>query len=122
MFIIIRTAIIGLLACAIFGHAARAGEGEERSGVHWLRKCTNPEPILQMECAIYVRALVEYDEVRAKMLGQKRFICPHKDLTVGQSREVVLKFLRDKPEILHQPFVLLAHLALEAAYPCMRGR
>jgi hypothetical protein len=49
-----------------------------------------------MECAIYVRGLVEYDEVRATMLGQKRFICPHKDLTIGQSRETVLKFLRDK--------------------------
>src|SRR5262245_39746828 len=122
VFIIFRTAIIGFLACAVFGQAARAAESEERSGVHWLRKCTNPEPILRMECAIYVRALVEYDEVRAKRLSQKRFICPHKDLTIGESREVVVKFLRDKPEALHQPFVLLAHLALEAAYPCMRER
>ena len=118
MFLIFRTAIIGLLACAIFSQASAVAESEERSGVHWLRKCTNPEPSLQMECAIYVRALVEYDEVRATMLGQKRFICPHKDLTIGQSREAVLKFLRDKPETLQQPFVLLAHLALQAAYPC----
>jgi hypothetical protein len=117
-----RTAIIGLLACTIFAQASRAAESEERSGVHWLRKCTNPEPSLQMECATYVRALVEYDEVRAEVLGQKRFICPHKDLTIGQSREAVLKFLREKPEALRQPFVLLAHLALQAAYPCTRER
>jgi hypothetical protein len=119
---IFRTAVIGLLACTIISRASPAAGNEESSGVHWLRKCTNPEPSLQMECAIYVRALVEYDEVRAKMLGQKRFICPHNDLTVGQSREVVLKFLREKPESLHQPFVLLAHLALQAAYPCTGGR
>ena len=122
LLVIFRTAVIGLVACIIISGASPAVGNDERSGVHWLRKCTNPEPSLQMECAIYVRALVEYDEVRAKMLGQKRFICPHNDLTVGQSREVVLKFLREKPESLQQPFVLLAHLALQAAYPCTGER
>ena len=122
VFPILRTAIIGLLACTIFGQASPAAESEERSAVHWLRKCTNPEPVLQMECATYVRALVEYDEVRANVFGQKRFICPHENLTIGESRQAVLKFLRDKPESLQQPFVLLAHLALQAAYPCTRER
>ena len=77
LLVIFRTAVIGLVACIIVSGASPAAGNDQRSGVHWLRKCTNPEPSLQMECAIYVRALVEYDEVRAKMLGQKRFICPH---------------------------------------------
>ena len=103
-------------ACLIFAQGAEASD--ESSGGHWLRKCTNPEPPLQMECAIYVRALIEYDEVRASMPGQTRFICPAKDLTIGQARAVVIAFLRDRPADLHRPFVLLAHQALQAAFPC----
>jgi hypothetical protein len=107
-------------ACLIFGQSAEASD--ESSGGHWLRKCTNPEPALQIECAIYVRALIEYDEARGNMLGQTRLICPAKDLTIGQSRELVISFLRDRPEDLHRPFVLLAHRALEAAFPCNKSR
>jgi hypothetical protein len=110
--------VIALLASLLAWHGAQASE--ESSGTHWLRKCTNPKPALQIECAIYVRALVEYDEVRGKTLGHMRYICPVKDLTIGESREVVMRFLREKPEDLHRPFVLLAHLALSAAFPCAR--
>jgi hypothetical protein len=111
-----RVLVVCVAACLVFGHDAEASD--ENSGIHWLRKCTNPEPALQIECAIYVRALVEYDEARGTLLGKERFICPQKDLTIGQSREVVIRFLREKPEDLHRPFVLLAHLALTAAFPC----
>jgi hypothetical protein len=107
---------VGLAAGLMFSLTARASD--DNSGTHWLRKCTNPEPGLQIECATYVRALVEYDEVRAKVLGQKRFICPDKNVTIGESREIVIKSLRDKPHELDRPFVLLAHLALEGAFPC----
>ena len=113
-----RFATIGLVTSLIFLQAVSAQSSDGKSGTHWLRKCTNPEPSLQIECSIYVRALVEYDEVRGTVLGQKRFICPEKGVTIGQSREVVLKSLRAKPQDLHRPFVLLAHLALEAAFPC----
>jgi hypothetical protein len=107
-------------ACVILGAAAKADDA--KAGIHWLRKCTNPEPALQIECTIYVRALIEYDEVRASKLGQTRFICPEKGLTMGQAREVVVSYLRDNPEELHRPFALLAHQALQAALPCDRPR
>jgi len=115
-----RDIVFGLFASLLVCQSA--GASEESSGTHWLRKCTNPEPALQIECAIYVRALVEYDEVRGTTLGQMRYICPVKDLTIGESREVVIRFLREKPEDLHRPFVLLAHLALSTAFPCGRAR
>jgi hypothetical protein len=113
-----------LAACAIaslvMGGDAQASE--EKTGVHWLRKCTNPEPPLQMECAIYVRAIIEYDEMRASTLGQRRSICPDRDLTLGQLREVVVRYLRDNPQELQRSFVLLAHTALQAAFPCEQPR
>jgi hypothetical protein len=102
----------------IFSQTLRAHDNDQNSGIHWLRKCTSPEANGQIECAIYVRAMVEYDELHGKTLEQKRFICPGKDVTLGQSREVVLKFLRANPQELQLPFVLLAHLALATAFPC----
>lgn len=110
--------VIGLIIGVIFSQALWAHDNDQNSGIHWLRKCTSPEPNGQIECAIYVRALVEYDELHGKTLEQKRFICPQKGVTVGQSREVVLQYLRARPQDLQQPFVLLAHLGLAAAFPC----
>ena len=117
-----RSAALLVLAGSFIGLASSpalyAHVDDQNSGIHWLRKCTSPEANGQIECAIYLRAMVEYDELRAKTFEQKRFICPEKGVTVGQSREVVLQFLRARPDDLQQPFVLLAHLGLVAAFPC----
>ena len=113
-----RSAAIGLLVGMLFAPAAWGHGDEQKSGTYWLRQCTSPEPNGQIECAIYVRAVVEYDELRGTTLEQKRFICPQKGLTIGQSRDVVLKYLRARPQELHLPFVLLAHRGLAAAFPC----
>ncbi len=118
MSVSIRSAAIGLVIGLIFSQASWAHGNDQKSGTHWLRQCTSPEANGQIECAIYVRALVEYDELRAKALQQKRFICPEKGVTIGQSREVVLQYLRANPQDLHLPFVLLAHRGLAAAFPC----
>lgn len=108
----------GLVVGSIFSHSLWAHDDDQTTGIHWLRKCTSPEASGQIECVIYVRAMVEYDELHGKSLGQKRFICPQKGVTVGQSREVVLNYLRANPQDLKQPFVLLAHQGLAAAFPC----
>jgi Rap1a immunity proteins len=114
----IRSAAVGLVIGMIVSEAVWAHDNDQNSGLHWLRKCTSPEPNGQIECAIYVRALVEYDELRGKALQQKRFFCPEKGVTVGQSRQTVLEYLRANPQDLHLPFALLAHQALVAAFPC----
>lgn len=111
---------IGLVVAAALVGAAWAHSDEQKSGTHWLRKCTSPEVNGQIECAIYVRAIVEYDEMRGTLLKEARFICPEQGLTIGQSREIVLQYLRAHPQDLKLPFVLLAHQGLAAAFPCAR--
>jgi hypothetical protein len=111
-------ALIGLLAGATIAGAAWAHSDEQKSGTHWLRKCTSPEANGQIECAIYVRAIVEYDELRGTLLKEARFICPEKGLTIGRSREIVLQYLRTHPEDLKLPFAFLAHQGLAMAFPC----
>jgi hypothetical protein len=113
-----RFAAIGLVASLIFIQAGSAQSSDGKSGMHWFRKCTSPEAYGQIECANYVRALVDYDELRSTSLKQKRFICAENGVTIGQSLDVVLKYLRAKPKDQHLPFVLLAHRALVTAFPC----
>jgi hypothetical protein len=110
--------LVGLIAASAISAAASGHSDEQKSGTHWLRKCTSPEANGQIECAIYVRAVVEYDELRGTLLKEARFICPAKGLTIGQSREIVLQYLRAHPQDLNLPFVLLAHQGLAAAFPC----
>jgi hypothetical protein len=114
----LRFVTIGFAINLIFIHVVSAQSSDRKSGAYWLRQCTSPEAYGQIECANYVRALVEYDELRGTSLGQKRFICVQKGVTIGQSRDVVVKYLRTTPQDLHLPFVLLAHRALEVAFPC----
>jgi hypothetical protein len=116
--VVVRFVLGALIAGSIAGQTALAQGGDPKSGTYWLRKCTSPEAYGQIECANYVRALIEYDELRGKVLGQKRFFCPDKDVTLGQSRDIVVKYLRDRPQEQRRPFVLLAHMALEAAFSC----
>ena len=78
------SAAVALAACLILSQAARAQHNDAKSGIHWFRKCTSPEPNGQIECAIYVRSLVEYDELRGTVLEGKRYFCPEKGLTIGQ--------------------------------------
>src|SRR5215468_48950 len=113
-----RSALVGLVAAAAIAGAAWGHSDEQKSGTHWLRKCTSPEVDGQIECAIYVRAIVEYDELRGTLLKEARFICPEKGLTIGQTREIVLQYLRTHPEDLKLPFALLAHQGLAMAFPC----
>jgi len=115
-----RSGLIGLVVAAAIAGAAWGHSDEQKSGTHWLRKCTSPEVNGQIECAIYVRAIVEYDEMRGTLLKEARFICPEQGLTIGQSREIVLQYLRAHPQDLKLPFVLLAHQGLAAAFPCAR--
>jgi hypothetical protein len=109
---------VGLLAAVALPKAGWGHSDEQKSGIHWFRKCTSPEPNGQIECAIYVRAIVEYDELRGTTLKEARHICPEQGLTIGRSREIVLQYLRAHPQDLNLPFVLLAHQGLAAAFPC----
>jgi len=111
-------ALLGLVAGMAISQAVWGHSDEQKSGTHWLRKCTSPEANGQIECAVYVRAIVEYDELRGTTLKEPRFICPEKGLTIGRSREVVLQYLRANPQDLKLPFVLLAHRGLAEAFPC----
>lgn len=47
-------------------------------------------------------------------------ICVPNTATLGQIRDVLIQFLRQYPDIRHQPAGLLAYAALLTAFPCRR--
>ena len=47
-----------------------------------------------------------------------KLYCEPDDATFGQFMVVIMKYLRDNPAELHQPFVRLAVDALAATWPC----
>ena len=46
--------------------------------------------------------------------------CQPKDITSAQAARIVVKYLRDHPEELHQPGSILAYVALSKAFPCAK--
>lgn len=54
----------------------------------------------------------------AKGLPSSARFCPPSSVTVGQAARVIVKYLDDKPELLHGDFRDLAIQALRRAWPC----
>jgi hypothetical protein len=53
--------------------------------------------------------------------NKARLACfPPQGISEGQAARVVLKYLRDHPESLHEDEVVLTMLAFRAAFPCKR--
>jgi hypothetical protein len=44
--------------------------------------------------------------------------CPPKDVTTGQARKIVIKYIEDRPDSLYDPFMPLAIDGLRDAWPC----
>src|SRR5262245_51739270 len=65
--VLTRVLVVSLLALAAAASSGLAQGSDSKSGRYWLRKCTSPEAHGLIECANYVRALVEYDELRASL-------------------------------------------------------
>ena len=54
----------------------------------------------------------DYDRLR------KSYVCYPKDVTAGQTARVLVKFLNDHPERLHQSASVLMLEAVQNAFPC----
>ena len=70
----------------------------------------NQDYFFQGACAGTVKTIMYYSG---------RFgICQPENVFVGQSVRVIIKYLSNNPEILHQPFAKLAVEALQKSWPC----
>jgi hypothetical protein len=54
----------------------------------------------------------------ANALWPNARFCTPEGSTMNQARKVVIKYIDDRPERLHEPFLVLAIEALRKAWPC----
>src|ERR1700753_2318309 len=53
-------------------------------------------------------------------LAPKVKFCPPDGVTIAQTKTVITKYIEDRPQRLHEPFVSLAIDAVRAAWPCSK--
>jgi hypothetical protein len=68
-------------------------------------------------CAGQLQSIVLLASVGMLESGNAK-ICPPPQVTLGQAKKVVIKYIEQQPEDMHQPFLLLAIVALSKAWPC----
>ena len=53
-----------------------------------------------------------------RYLGEASRFCPPDGASVDQVKRVVIKYIEERPERLHEPFFVLALESLRKAWPC----
>jgi hypothetical protein len=85
--------------------------GQFRTGNDLYAKCTASAGPERTECIGIVIGLADafvYDEKT----------CPPDGITVRQVEDLIVKYLRDHPELRHHSAPSLARTALQQAFPC----
>jgi|SRR5215467_6927235 len=67
-------------------------------------------------CIGWVTAVVETNLLRTKT--DPVHFCAPKEMQIGQAVRVIVKYLRDHPERLHERGIILALTALQDGFPC----
>ena len=69
-------------------------------------------------CFGMMQGLRNLNQEYETLLEGKALFCLPRGINNGQAARVVVKYLKDHPEELHQPAVVLAITAFKDAYPC----
>lgn len=113
----IKGICIGLLSLLI-GTSANAGvKGDYDNEL--LRDCTHPSPgtFTAGLCLGYLKGVAEMSRLREK-LPKLPPVCVPDAVTVGQVRNIVVRYLEEHPEELHYSSIILVTNALDEAFPC----
>jgi hypothetical protein len=86
-----------------------------------LRDCTHPSPgsFTAGLCLGYLKGAAEMSRLREK-LPQLPPVCVPDAVTVGQLRNIVVRYLEEHPEELHYSSIVVLNNALAEAFPCER--
>ena len=108
---------IGLLFLLI-GANAKAGVNSNFDN-ELLRDCTHPSPgtFTAGICLGYLKGAAEMSRLREK-LPKLPPVCIPDAVTVGQLRNIVVRYLEEHPEELHYSSIVVLNNALDEACPC----
>lgn len=108
---------MGLLA------STATAQTNPHSGSAWLESCTQKySEALYVLCLGFVQGAEAAHDIDTRVGGMPPFFCMPQQVSYGQMVQVVVKYLKDRPQELHEPFGALVYKAFRQAFPCPRGK
>lgn len=69
-------------------------------------------------CIGFMEATLNWGKLYEIKNPESAFFCTPSDLKTGQAVRIIVKYMREHPEDLHEPKIFLVIAALRSAYPC----
>jgi Rap1a immunity proteins len=117
------TPLLGL-AILIASVGTVTAQQDQFSGNYWLSRCEaamarspSSRPVETVESG-FCMGVVDAWVVGRRFLKSEHTFCLPEKVSRDQAQRVVIKFLKDHPDMLNEPFVDLALFALVTTWPC----
>jgi hypothetical protein len=117
--LIMRVLLIALASGLLLSPVAARAEAT-RNELEWL--CSQPKgSVSEVFCEAYISGFMAGAVAQQNsMIAGYPIICIPMHATGNQAVQIVEKFMRDRPETLHQPGARIVGLALLSAFPCRK--
>lgn len=83
-----------------------------------LEACTSRQPLQGAMCIGYIRGVIDGENMMGTAINKKPLACLSEGVTLGQVKDVVVKYLRDYPAERNKPSAGLIGIAAATAWPC----
>jgi len=84
-----------------------------------LRQCNSSNTSMErLTCLTYLNGVLDGAEVMQAYLPKPKFCLPDEGVSMEQYRRIVVKWLEDRPNVLHESKRIHAVKALVDAFPC----
>lgn len=97
------------------GHAQQVST---MTGNTLLEACESKDEFQQAFCLGYILGVADLDAMDGAAFPDRRRSCRAENVTNGQERDVVVKYLKDHPEERHVLAAILVVKAMAKAFPC----
>jgi Ssp1 endopeptidase immunity protein Rap1a len=104
-----------LLLVSASVHAQRVST---TTGNDLLDSCESKAEFKQAFCLGYINGATDLDGMDGSVFPERRRSCVAENVSNGQVRDVVVKYLRDHPEERHLLAAILIVKAMSQAFPC----
>ena len=122
-----------ILICGLLAGSPVGAQGISGNSLH--SACTSSDPETRYICdaaivaffegimvgsTMHVRGFfdAEFDDSARATSNMGIGICAHPEISNRQLIDVAANFLRDRPELRHEPAAYLAYLSFREAFPC----
>jgi hypothetical protein len=109
---------IGLAACSLIWTNSAQAQVYFSTGTQLLEKClAEPGSLAHIACTGEITGAVDQIRYENEVTGKCGIAVPD-EVTRGELRDVVVKFLQDNPDMLPAPSAHLIVYAMIQAFPC----